>query len=231
MKQYLKWQETTITDFSDASVEAAYNDGFLFSREARGKVYQTRSLRIDLKKFSLSSENRRVLKKTEGLELHVVPLPYADYHWSIGKLAKDFYTTKFGDGTFSANKIKELLTDAEKSNFNRLLTYVIPSGTSLRVELRDPIIEAKNIGYCIAFETKMILHYSYPFYNLDIDLSNLGLGMMLRAILYAQESGKDYVFLGSFQRPTDTYKLQFEGLEWYDGEKWQTDLIKLKEVI
>ena len=81
-------------------------------------MYQTRSLRIDLKKFELSSENRRVLKKTEDLRLKIEDLPIKNYDWKIGKMAKNFYETKFGKGTFSANKVKELLTDNKKSNFN-----------------------------------------------------------------------------------------------------------------
>ena len=52
--------------------------------------------------------------------------------------------------------------------------------------------------------------------------------MMLKAIVWAKENGKKYVYLGSFQRPTDIYKLQFSGLEWFDGNTWQTDLNGLK---
>ena len=176
---------------------------------------QTRSLRIDLQKFSLSSENRRIVKKTEGLELDVMTLPYSDYHWSIGKLAKDFYTTKFGDGTFSANKVKEILTDETKSNFNQLLIYKINN---------------ESVGYCVVYSNATLLHYSYPFYNLSENQTNLGMGMMLRAIMWTQEQKKEYIYLGSFQRATDTYKLQFAGLEWYDGEQWQNNLGELKKI-
>lgn len=220
---YLKWDEKIIRDFADENIALLYNNGYLFGRNGRGVIYQTRSLRLDLSKFSLSSENRRVLKKTDGLKLEVVPLPYPEYHWSIGKLAKDFYETKFGDGVFSANKVKELLTDVEKSNFNRVLVY--RESRIRSQELSD------TVGYCVAYESKNILHYSYPFYNLENEIPNLGLGMMLRAILYAQESGKKLFYLGSFQRPTDVYKLQFAGLEWFDGERWQTNPEELKKVL
>ena len=216
MSMYLKWQEKTIVDFSDEAIETAYAEGFVFTRIKKGEMNQTRSVRIDLQKFSVSSENRRVLKKNEGLELTVVPLPYAHYHWSIGKLAKDFYTTKFGDGTFSANKVKEILTDETKSNFNQLLMYKINN---------------EPVGYCVVYSNATLLHYSYPFYNLSEAQPNLGMGMMLRAIVWAQEQGKKYIYLGSFQRPTDTYKLQFAGLEWFDGKNWETDLGKLKKTI
>jgi arginyl-tRNA--protein-N-Asp/Glu arginylyltransferase len=134
-------------------------------------------------------------------------------------MAKDFYTEKFGDGTFSANKAKELLTT--KHNFNRLFVYSIEQE------------KIKEVGYSIALETNKIVHYSYPFYELrtlNSELKNLGMGMMLQAILYAQDAGKKYIYLGSFQRSGDVYKLQFEGLEWFDGERWSNNLNILKEL-
>ena len=93
---YLNWNEKTITDFSNKNINSLYNEGFLFTRTGKGEMYQTRSIRIDLDRFKLNSENKRVLKKTEELGLKIYDIPYADYSWQIGKLAKNFYTTKFG---------------------------------------------------------------------------------------------------------------------------------------
>ena len=59
----------------------------------------------------------------------------------------------------------------------------------------------------------------------------MGLGMMTQAVQWAKEVGKKYVYLGSAQRPTDTYKLQFTGIEWWDGSKWNTDLDLLKQTL
>lgn len=216
---YLLWDKKTISDFSDANINALYNKGYLFTREGKGAMCQTRSLRIDLSKFRESSENRRVLRKTEALALAVKKLPIADYRWPIGKLAKDFYDSKFGPGTFSANKIKELLTDQTKSNFNCVFEYRISDA-------------AEPVGYAIVRETNELSHYAYPFYNLFPFplplLPNTGLGMMLIAVLWAKDQGKKYVYLGSFQRPADTYKLQFAGLEWWGGAGWNQDLARLK---
>lgn len=235
---YLKWSKKTITDFSDENINSLYSQGYLFGRTGKGEMYETRSLRIDLSKFELNSENRRILRKTEEVTLEKHPLPYADYHWSIGKLGKDFYTEKFGDGTFSANKIKELMTGAEKSNFNTLLAYstVIPSERSDEViDPHERKSRSQQIGYCITLETNEIFHYCYPFYSLQATNyplpPNLGLGMMTKAIMWAKENGKKYVYLGSFSRPTDTYKLQFEGLEWWDGNGWRNDLEELKKTL
>ena len=213
---YLKWDQQKIQDFSEENLNALYEKGYLFGRIDKGVMDQTRSLRIDLWQFELSSENRRIMKKTEGLEISNKALPYFSYDWTIGKLGKDFYDTKFGEKTFSANKIKELLTDRAKTNFNKLLIYKA---------------EDKTVGYAICFETGEMLHYCYPFYDLQATIPNLGLGMMLRAILWAKETNKRYIYLGSAQRPTDVYKLQFEGLEWFDGKEWKTNTDDLKKIL
>lgn len=219
MHTYLKWGKKTITNFSDENINSLYNEGYLFTREGKGQMCQTRSLRIDLAKFRESSENRRILSKVSEVLWEVVPIPYIRYDWSIAKLAKDFYETKFGPRVFTANKVKELITNPAKSNFNTLLIY----STS-----RDPEIERNVIGYAIGASTNELLHYSYPFYELNADIPNLGLGMMLIAIIWAKDNGKKYIYLGSFSRPADTYKLQFEGLEWWNGKEWKTNLAELK---
>jgi ribosomal protein S18 acetylase RimI-like enzyme len=58
-----------------------------------------------------------------------------------------------------------------------------------------------------------------------------GMSMMLNAIVNAKCKEKKYVYLGSGTRPADKYKLQFPGIEWFDGEKWQTDVEALKKII
>lgn len=210
--KYLSWKEENIADFSPENVSAMYGRGFVFTRLGKGVMQQTRSCRIDLSKFELSSENRRILKKTADISLEAAALPLAAYDFRLGKLAKDFYEAKFGPGVMSAQKVKEMLTDPAKSNFNCLLRY----GGS---------------GYAICYKNDSLIHYSYPFYDLGASPKDMGLGMMLRAIQYARESGLKHAYLGSLQRPGDTYKLQFSGLEWFDGGAWQADLAPLKEIL
>ena len=262
MDGYLSWGEKTITDFCDENIDSLYNEGYVFTRLGRGVMTQTRSLRIDLDKFELNSENRRVLKKIEGLNLNIVAIPYKQYTWQIGKMAKDFYDTKFGKGIFSANKIKELLTDAGKSNFNTLFVFqmssrggseaddvVIPTllkqtngiATSY-ADGRTPRNDESTLGYAICYANSKIMHYSYPFYRLQPTIKHLpptsyqlqpntGMGMMIMAIMATKQNGKKYIYLGSAQRPTDVYKLQFTGLEWFNGEHWKNNIDKLKVIL
>ena len=219
--EYLHWDEKIITDFSEKAITDMYERGYVFTRIGKGVMHQTRSVRIDLSKFELSSENRRVLKKTEPLRIGISPLPLPAYGIEIGKIGSDFYSAKFGKGIMSAFNIKEMVTDQSKSNFNALLNFAQA---------------ATAIGYAICYSNQKILHYSYPFYDLKTSPKDMGLGMMIRAINFAKEAGMKYVYLGSLQRPTDTYKLQFVGLEWFDGgpnglKKWSNDIEKVKKIL
>ncbi|MBX4209111.1 GNAT family N-acetyltransferase [Candidatus Parcubacteria bacterium] len=214
---YLNWDTKIVADLSPENVERMYDRGYILTRVDKGVMNKTRSFRVKLADFELSSENRRILRKAEHLRFSVETIPYADYSWKIGKLAKDYYE-KFGDKVFTANKVREMLTDDAKSNFNRLFIF------------RDSR-ENSVIGFVIAYKGGHIIHYSYPFYVEDPRESSRGLGMMTLAIEWAKELGKEYIYLGSLSRPSDTYKLQFKGGEWFDGETWQTDIAPLKDIL
>ena len=86
-----------------------YDRGYVFTRIGKGVMHQTRSVRIDLSRFELSSENRRILKRVGAMPLQLSGVPLTEYDWSIGKLAKDFYEEKFGPSIMSAAKVKEIL--------------------------------------------------------------------------------------------------------------------------
>jgi arginyl-tRNA--protein-N-Asp/Glu arginylyltransferase len=232
---YLHWDEKIIDDFSEKNISDMYDRGYVFTRVSKGMTHQTRSARIDLSKFTPTSENRRIMKKTSDISLKADSLPMKDYDWSIGKLAKDFYENKFGPGIMSAQKIKELLTDPNKSNFNTLLRYST-STTDKNTTSKDEALSLSDVGLTICYSNKDILHYSYPFYDLDTASKDMGMGMMIRAIVHAQEAGARYIYLGSLQRPGDTYKLQLDSLEWFDGGhegigKWTTDMERAKEIL
>lgn len=218
-QEYFKTDQKLLTELNENSISELYAKGYVFTRVKKGLFNQTRSLRIDLSKFELSSENRRILKKNEELVLNVVSLPYPNYSWEIHKMGKEFYTVKFGDGTMSASKIKELFLETDKSNVNSCFTYSV---------------EGQSEGYCLAYTNNELVHYSYPFYNLEIPKENsLGLAMMIKAVEWAKINSKKYVYLGSVTDSKSKYKLQFSGLEWFDTDKqeWNPNLENLKQLI
>ncbi len=208
--EYLHWKEETIKDESSESISRMYDNGFVFTRLGKGVIHQTRSVRIDLNKFELSSENRRILRKGEMVMINENTIPYPKYTWEIGKIAKDFYDKKAG-GAFSVNKIKEIITTTH--NFNTLLSYTV---------------DAVDLGFTICYKNSHMIHYSYPFYDLDKASKDMGLIMMTKMLAEMQTQGLKYVYLGSLQRPTDVYKLQFSGIEWFDGKEWKSDVEEVK---
>ncbi|MFA6554469.1 MAG: hypothetical protein WCS89_03095 [Candidatus Paceibacterota bacterium] len=230
--KYLSWNETVVTDFSPEKISEMYEKGYVFTRIEKGAMQQTRSVRIDLSKFELSSENRRILKKVPDLKIESIDLPLADYDYSIGKMAKYFYEIKFGPKIMSAQKVKMMLSDKERSNFNKLLKFTAsPDVTPGSPELTKAKVTGPETGYTITFAGPRFLHYSYPFYDLKNSPKDMGLAMMTKTIQYAKEIGLKYVYLGSLQRPTDVYKLQFSGLEWFDGQTWSDDIEKVKNIL
>lgn len=206
-------------EFSNTQeIQDFYTKGFVLTRLGKGVMQQTRSLRIDLSKFDLTSENKRVLRKTDVLNLNFLELPLENYSWEIHKMGKDFYSKKFGEGTMSASKIKEMFNDSDKSNMNGVFQF---------------IVKEKYVGYCLVFKTSEIIHYAYPFYDLEIaeSVPNFGLGMMTRSIIWAKESQLSYIYLGSVTDLKAKYKLQFKGLEWWNGDQWNSDINELKALL
>lgn len=216
---YTKFAELNQEDFSPEILLEKYNEGYVATRKGKGHLEKIRSLRINLSDFKLSSENRRILRKFET-SIFSKPLPYQNYDWRIHKLGKDFYEAKFGANTFSANKIKEILT-TNSSQFNNVLEFKKHSQ-----DFAD--------GFCIIldlnFKDFKIIHYAYPFYRLDLINSSFGIYMMTKTVESFYNAQYDYIYLGSVHDSKSLYKLQFEGLEWYDEltSAWSKDIAELK---
>ncbi|OGC59261.1 hypothetical protein A3A70_00740 [candidate division WWE3 bacterium RIFCSPLOWO2_01_FULL_42_11] len=215
--EYLAWNHLTLLDPTTDSINTSYNDGYLFTRVAKNHLIQTRSLRIDLQDFEFSSENRRILNKSEFIELRVENLPMneEEYHWKIHKMGYQFYSEKIGEESFSANMIRNICLDSDRSNFNNLFIYHIGDD---------------SVGYAITFNNGEFMHYAYPFYDFK-RFPDIGMALMTKAVSWAHGKGKRYVYLGSVTRATDRYKLQFNNLKWFDGAKWNTDLGELKSLL
>jgi arginyl-tRNA--protein-N-Asp/Glu arginylyltransferase len=205
----------------DDDIDKIFDMGFLPSRSKLNLFYLARSIRVNLSKLEPSSENRRILRKTEYLNLEVKDLKEFDYDYTMGKLGKDFYEKRFGKGVMSAFRIKWLFTSGSCSH---VLVYKDPSASS--GQCGDMIV-----GYCPVVKTDKLMHYAYPFYDVRYFEKNAGMGMMLKAILHAKESGLDYVYLGTCYTEKSLYKTQFEGVEYFTGFSWSDDIEKLKELI
>lgn len=217
MSEYLHLDRQTV---SEEAYEDYYNEGYVLTRLGKGVMDKTRSLRIKLQDFRFNSENRRILKKTEGLTLTHHLLPLDTYSWEIHKMGKNFYTQKFGEATMSASKIKELFQNQQISNMNSVFSYTY---------------KGKKLGYALCYVGSEMRHYAYPFYDLSIaqENPNVGMGMILKAIEHTVKNHRDYFYLGSVTTEASLYKLQFRGIEWFDEQSnhWSRNEELLKERI
>jgi len=197
------------------NLDDIYAKGFIPTRIQKGLYYMARSTRVNLENFKESSELRRIDRKTEGLSIKTIELSQFKYDYTLGKQMKDFYDTKFGKKTLSAQKAKWLFTSGA---FSHVLLYTFAESN-------------KIIGYCIVNINENIMHYAYPFYSLELDMPNLGMGMMLKATQWSRGQEKEFVYLGTSYTDSSLYKTQFPGFEWYTGNSWNPSVKELKEII
>lgn len=213
-KYHFPYQVWLLREEGD-EVEKIYDNGFLPIRSMPNVFYLSRNVRVVLDKFELSSENRRILKKTENFRSDLIPLSEFTYTKEIQKFCKDYTEQKLGKGLFPAAAIKSIFTGKV---FNHVFVF-------------KEIPTQKSIGYAICYISKNILQYAHAFYNLDYLKDNLGARMILEAITWADKNNKKYAYLGTCYEPSALYKIEFKGVEFFNGFEWSDNLEELKELI
>lgn len=201
-------------------INNAYEQGFLQSRIAPNIYYLARSVRVDLQKFKPSSENRRILRKNKMIQLQIRSLRNFKYGYNIGKFAKQYFKKRFGKVLIVPSKMRKLFT---QEYFTDVAVYWITADSNQQ--------KSNIVGYCLCNQTDRLLHYVYPFYDISLIDRNLGMGMMVKAVMWAKKTDKRYVYLGSCYDKSAFYKLQFEGVEFFDGIGWSNDIELLKKSV
>ena len=74
------------------------------------------------------------------------------------------------------------------------------------------------------------LHFWFSFYDVNLlSDSPVGKWLMWKMIKWAKENSMDYVYLGTVYLEKALYKVRdFKGLEFFDGNNWNTDMELLK---
>lgn len=177
--------------------------------------YLARSLRVDLDRFVDTSENRRVGRKVEPLNVQLELIKKEDFDLEKPEFV-DFCTSyageRFHDGSMNQERLQYV--------FNR------DCGSHL-FEFKS---EDKILGYVFAAMEDNSLQYWYAFFDTNYMKSHsLGKWMMWRVIRWAKENGLDYVYLGTSYGRHALYKIRdHKGLAYFDGNTWQTDMKQLK---
>lgn len=190
--------------------------GFLPSSRNLDRFYLCRQVRVDLEKFTASSENRRILRKGEGICSVLVPKSEFEYSAARREFFKNYADIKFGKDVMSYERLDLLFAGPITSHV--LVFKDAHSGDEVGVVTL--YLEANTLAY-----------YYYGFYDLKYYARNLGMFMMTSAVTQFAERGFRYVYLGSCYLENALYKTQFAGAQFFNGVRWSSDLAELKHLI
>ena len=193
-----------------------YRKGFLpYSGKSLEKTfYMARSVRIDLTKFTPSSENRRILRKpTVSLERIVTNV--LDFDTNDKKFLNfclQYFEKRHGKGIMNRDRLKYILNFSEKL---QVVTYT-----------EDDTV----LGYVFEVLDKDMSHFWFSFYDLKLVNTSLGMWLLLDLALHAQKENKKYFYIGTAYGDKGLYKTNFKDLEFWDGNRWVSDVLILKKL-
>jgi len=169
---------------------------------------------VNLSQFELSSENRRILKKTENFTAKMVSLTEFDYRADVQKLCRDYAEERLGKDIFPVPAIRSVFTGQV---YNRVFVF------------KDQ--DKKPVGYAVCFANNQLLQYAHAFYDLKYLSGSLGARMMLEAVSWAKDKGCEFVYLGTCYDEGALYKTEFSGVEFFNGFSWSKNLAELKALL
>jgi arginyl-tRNA--protein-N-Asp/Glu arginylyltransferase len=195
---------------------AFFRRGFMPGSPTLDRFYVCRQLRVDLGRFTLSSENRRILRKTEGTRIELIPRAAFDFSPARRAAWRAFAEERFGEGVMGEQRLNNLLA-------GKVITHVlhVTEAASGR-ELGDALLYV---------EEPELAFYYYAFYDLEWFRRNLGLFMMTSAARLFQERGFKHLHLGTCYSRRALYKTQFQAVQFFNGFRWSDDLEELKFLI
>lgn len=187
---------------NNLSPKENYQNGLLPQRNRKGLYYRQSSCRSNLTSFCLSSENRRILKKTQTYTFEKISLTDLNYNFDLQKTLSDW--AKRLNWNFPVSSIKTIFTN---HIFNQLYTWKDTNG--------------QIVAYSICYFSSTISHIAYVFYHPDLNHSNLPIRLTLQAVIDSQRLGLKYCYLGRFSPQTGHYKRNMPGFEYFTNISWQ----------
>lgn len=173
----------------DQPIETNYNNGYLPQRNSADLFYQESSCRSNLANFILSSENRRIIRKTDQFTFTKIPLKDFSYTPEVQKQINQWIKQLGWD--FPISSVKTIFT---KHIFNYLYVWKL---------------DEKIVAYSICYFSESISHIAYVFYDPQYSHSDLPIRLVLQTIVDSRELGLKYCYLGRFSN----YKRNMPGFE------------------
>ena len=193
-----------------------FNAGFLPSSHQLDRFYLCRQIRINLEQFELSSENRRILRKGQGINVELVPRAKFDYTPARRQFFKRYADAKFGPDVMSLARLDSLFANPVISH---LLVFT-DGQTGAEIGVAALYLEGAALAY-----------YYYAFYDLNHPVRSLGMFMMTAAVELFAGRGCRRLYLGTCYSDSALYKTQFAGVEFFNGFRWSANLAELKYLL
>jgi arginyl-tRNA--protein-N-Asp/Glu arginylyltransferase len=190
--------------------------GFLPASRDMDRFYMCRHVRVNLPAFQPSSENRRILRKGEGISSALVPRESFDYSRKRRKSYKNYADIKFGKNVMTNERLDRLFNSKMVTN----CVVFTDDATGTEVGTVTLYLEPDKLAF-----------YYYAFYDLNYYARNLGMYMMTSAVKIFAEAGFDHIYMGSCYSQNALYKTQFEGAEFFNGFGWSDNIRELKYLI
>lgn len=193
-----------------------FERGFLPSSYALDRFYLCRQIRVNLPQFSLSSENRRILRKGAGIEGRLVPRAEFDFTATRRTFCKTYADAKFKPGGMALERLDALLA-------SKIVTHVLV--------FTDAATNAEVGLVMLYLENMELAFYYYAFYDLSYHARNLGMFMMTSTAAQLAVRGTRRLYLGTCYSMNALYKFQFEGAEFFNGFAWSKNAKELRFLI
>jgi arginyl-tRNA--protein-N-Asp/Glu arginylyltransferase len=190
-----------------------FNAGFLPSSHQLDRFYLCRQIRVNLARFELSSENRRILRKGAGINVELVPREQFDYTPARREFFKNYADAKFGQDVMTFGRLDSLFSSPIISH----LLIFTDGPTGAEIGVATLLVEAAALAF-----------YYYAFYDLNFPNRSLGMFMMTSAAQLFAARGCKQLYLGTCYSAHALYKTQFAGVEFFNGFRWSENLDELK---
>ena len=185
---------------TDTNIADIYAKGLLPQRNTKNVYYQESSCRSNLEKYNLSSENKRILKKTNEFTFEITPI-----YFNLNIQKTIFSWLKILKWDFPISSLKTIFS-------NHIFNYLYIWYDNNR----------NIIAYSICYFDNEISHIAYVFYNPIYDHSNLPIRLVLQTIIDSKEKNLKYCYLGRFSKDTGYYKRSMPGFEFFDNGAWKS---------
>lgn len=195
---------------------SAFAAGFLPSSPALDRFYLVRQVRVPLSSWRATSENRRILRKLNGLDLELIPRASWSDSPAIRSRWLEWAAHGFGPGVMPDDRLDRLLAAPVVSHILRL------------VESTSRLERAVALLY---LEPPKVAFYYYAFYDPSDDFRHLGMGLMTRAVQQFAADGFHHLYVGTCCSEAALYKTQFESVEFFNGLRWSDQLSELKHLV